>query len=119
MINLKNFRDKKVGVLGLGKSGISVVRAVERAGGSVVCWDDDIEKRNSLEIDRDNIKNLHDENLIKRLDLLVVSPGIPHLYPKPHDTVRMAYKLNLKVENDIGIFFSNHIQQSYKKFSKL
>ena len=38
MINLKNLRDKKIGVLGLEKTGLSVVKAVEEAGGVLICW---------------------------------------------------------------------------------
>jgi UDP-N-acetylmuramoylalanine--D-glutamate ligase len=114
MINLKNFRDKKVGVLGLGKTGVSAMRAILQAGGVVVCWDDDKEKRDKLENGERSLKNLNDKNLIKGLDLLVVSPGIPHLYPNPHEVVNLAYKYNVKVENDIGLFFSNHIQADYE-----
>ena len=114
MINLKNFRKKKVGVLGLGKTGVSVMRAVLQAGGIGFCWDDDKEKRDELEGGKRSLKNLNDKNLIKGLDLLVVSPGIPHLYPNPHAVVNLAYRYNVKVENDIGLFFSNHIQNDYE-----
>ena len=48
MINLKSLRNKKVGVLGLEKTGLSVIKAVEQAGGSLICWDDDEEKRDKV-----------------------------------------------------------------------
>ena len=50
------------------------------------------------------IKDLKNKNLLRELDLLIVSPGIPHLFPKPH-AVSLAYELNIRVDNDIGLFF--------------
>ena len=79
MINLKNLRSKKVGILGLGKTGLSVVRAVEQAGALLTCWDDDKEKRGNLEVEGVNVKDLNNKNLLRELDLLIVSPGIAHL----------------------------------------
>ncbi len=117
MINLKSLRDKKIGVLGLEKTGLSVVKAVEKAGGLLICWDDDKEKRDNLENNGVTVRDLNDKNLMRELDLLVVSPGIPHLYPKPHPIVTLAYKLNIKVDNDIGLFFSNHVEEEYKTFN--
>ncbi len=115
-MNLNILRDKKIGVLGLGKTGLSVVKAVEEAGGSLICWDDDKRKRDKLENNGVCVKDLNDKTLIRELDLLVVSPGVAHLYPKPHPIVSLAYKLNIKVDNDIGLFFSSHIEEEYKTF---
>ena len=117
MINLKNLRNKKVGVLGLEKTGLSVVNAVRQAGGLLICWDDDKEKRDKLKVSGIIVKDLNDKKLIKELDLLVVSPGVPHLYPNAHPIVKLAYELNIRVDNDIGLFFSAHIQEEYETFS--
>ena len=118
MINLKNLRDKKIGVLGLEKTGLSVVKAVQEVGGLLICWDDDKGKRDNLEKNGITVGDLNDKNLIKELDLLVVSPGVPHLYPKPHPIIALAYKLNIRVDNDIGLFFSSHIEEDYKTFNR-
>ena len=83
-----------MGVLGLEKTGLSVVKAVEQAGGLLICWDDNKEKRDKIEVNGITVKDLNDRNLIRELDLLVVSPGVPHLYPKPHPIITLAYKLN-------------------------
>ena len=116
MLNLKNLRNKKVGILGLGKTGLSVVKALEQAGALLTCWDDDKEKRANLGVKGVNVKDLKNKNLLRELDLLIVSPGIPHLYPEPHAVVSLAYELNIRVDNDIGLFFSSHIQDEYKTF---
>ena len=118
MINLKNLRDKKIGVLGLEKTGLSVVKAVQEVGGLLICWDDDKGKRDNLEKNGITVGDLNDKNLIKELDLLVVSPGVPHLYPKPHPIISLAYKLNIRVDNDIGLFFSSHIEEDHKTFNR-
>ena len=36
---------------------------------------------------------------------LIVSPGIPHLYPAPHTVVAAAWQAGVPVDNDIGLFF--------------
>jgi UDP-N-acetylmuramoylalanine--D-glutamate ligase len=36
---------------------------------------------------------------------LIVSPGIPHLYPKPHPAIAAALLAGVPVDNDIGLFF--------------
>ena len=41
MVNLGHLRNKKVGVLGLGKTGLSVARALEKVGVLLFCWDDE------------------------------------------------------------------------------
>ena len=116
MIDLKNLRSKKVGVLGLEKTGLSVIKAVQQAGGLLICWDDDKHKRDNLTIDGVTVRDLNDKSIIRELDLLVVSPGVPHLYPEAHPIVTMAYELNIRVDNDIGLFFSNHVQEEYESF---
>ena len=61
MINLKNLRNKKVGVLGLEKTGLSVVKAVEQAGGLLICWDDNKEKRDKIKVNGITVKDLNDK----------------------------------------------------------
>jgi UDP-N-acetylmuramoylalanine--D-glutamate ligase len=36
---------------------------------------------------------------------MIVSPGIPHLYPEPHRAIRAAWAAQVPVDNDIGLFF--------------
>ena len=62
MLNLRNLRNKKVGVLGLGKTGLSVVNALEQAGALLTCWDDDKEKRINSEVEGINVKDLNNKN---------------------------------------------------------
>ncbi len=114
MLNLENLKKKKVGILGLGKTGLSVLRAMVQAGALLTCWDDKKENRVGPGLVSVNVKDLNNKNLLRELDLLVISPGIPHLYPKPHPVVSLAYELNIRVDNDIGLFFSSHVQDDYE-----
>ena len=105
-----------MGVLGLEKTGLSVIKAVQQAGGLLICWDDNKLKRDNLKVDGVTVRDLNDKKIIRELDLLVVSPGVPHLYPEAHPIVTLAYELNIRVDNDIGLFFSNHVQEEYEAF---
>lgn len=45
MIPVRGYRGAQVGVLGLGRSGLSAARALEAGGATVLCWDDGAEAR--------------------------------------------------------------------------
>ena len=68
-----------MGVLGLEKTGLSVIKAVQQAGGLLICWDDDKHKRDNLTVDGVTVKDLNDKNIIRELDLLVVSLSLIHI----------------------------------------
>lgn len=55
-------------------------------------------------------ERIWEENRISRL---IVSPGIPHLYPEPHPIIRMALNRGIPVDNDIGLFF--HFHEHFKQ----
>lgn len=83
MKNLDTLAERRVGVLGLGRSGRAATRLLERAGASVYASDlaDDQELQTwasevrgpRVEIDLGG----HDVPTLEDCDLLVVSPGIP------------------------------------------
>ena len=45
MIAVETYRDRKVAVMGLGRTGLSVVRTLVDGGAEIVCWDDDPGRR--------------------------------------------------------------------------
>ena len=81
MIVPSSYKDKTVAVLGLGKSGASAERALKEAGANVLVWDD--------KSDRDDLVELTTANW-STIDLLVMSPGIPHTFPTPHPVADLA-----------------------------
>ncbi len=105
MIPVTGFQGARVGVLGLGRSGLSAARAL-RAGGAVpVCWDDNELARDVAEADGFEIKDLSRQGAFDDIASLIVSPGIPHLYPTPNKVVAAAMAVGVPVDNDIGLFF--------------
>ena len=106
MLNLGDLSGKGFLVLGVGRSGLSAYRCLEACGARVRAWDDDAERRRMA---LDNGLLLSDPGLpdaLSGLDAVVVSPGVPHLYPRPSPSVARALEAGVPLDNDIGLFFS-------------
>jgi UDP-N-acetylmuramoylalanine--D-glutamate ligase len=52
-----------------------------------------------------DIADLTREREAASIARLIVSPGIPHLYPQPHLAVAQALAEGVPVDNDVGLFF--------------
>lgn len=107
MLNLSLFSGKKFGVLGLGKSGSATALALQNNGAQVVAWDDISESRKSAESQGIVIKPF-DTIMLSGLDVLVVSPGVPLTYPKPHPVIVLAKELNIPLTGDLDLFYKAH-----------
>lgn len=105
MVTLKQYQGARIGVLGLGSSGLATVTALHAAGADVIGWDDSASARRAVAdrgvtvIDSDQLTPVAD------LDKLIVSPGIPHLFPEPHPVVRAALAAGVAIDNDVGLLF--------------
>ncbi len=77
MIDLYYFKDLPVAVLGLGKSGLSAARALQKSGADVWAWDDSEERRAPAAAEGIPLVNLTGCDW-RELTSLVISPGIPH-----------------------------------------
>ena len=105
MIPVTGFEGRKIAVLGLGRSGLAAARAL-RAGGAIpVCWDDNPQARERAEAEGCETSDLGRVGAFDDIAWLVVSPGIPHLYPEPNKVVAAAWDAGVPVDNDIGLFF--------------
>ncbi|MEO0485911.1 MAG: UDP-N-acetylmuramoyl-L-alanine--D-glutamate ligase [Pseudomonadota bacterium] len=114
MIPATGFHGRKVAVLGMGRSGLSVAKALEAGGAEPLCWDDS-------EAGRDRASEAGFEvtdprRVIDDIACLVTSPGIPHLYPKPHPAIAAALAAGVPVDNDIGLFFRSFASQDWIRF---
>lgn len=105
MIPVPGFAGRTVGVLGLGRTGLSAARALKAGGATPLCWDDGEAGRAAAEAEGFEIADLRKDHALDRLSWLVTSPGIPNLYPKPHPAIEAAYRRGIPVDNDIGLFF--------------
>ena len=100
-------KKRKIAVLGLGLTGISIINYFKNSENELICWDDDIIKRNQFINEYIKIHDLSDPNIWVNIDLLLISPGIPYLYPNPHPAVINALDNSVRIDNDIGLFFEN------------
>ena len=105
MIPVSGFEGRVVAVLGLGRSGLSAARALRAGEADVLVWDDNPEARARAEAEGFVARDLAREGGFDGVDWLVVSPGIPHLYPSPNPVVSAAWTAGVPVDNDIGLFF--------------
>jgi len=106
----------RVAVLGLGRSGLSAARAL-RAGGAVpICWDDNPVARAAAEMEDFDCIELGKQGAFEDIARLIVSPGIPHLYPTPNPVVAAALRAGVPVDNDIGLFFQSFATSEWNGF---
>jgi UDP-N-acetylmuramoylalanine--D-glutamate ligase len=105
MIAVRGFEGRKVAVLGLGRSGLTAARALAAGGAEPLVWDDGAEGRATAAAEGFTLRDLSRDGAFRDIACLVVSPGIPHLYPAPNPAIRAALEAGVPVDNDIGLFF--------------
>lgn len=105
MIPVVGYEGAHVAILGLGRSGLSAARALKAGGALPVCWDDNPAAREMAYEEGFDIQDLSHPGAFEDMACLIVSPGIPHLYPRPNKVVAAAQEAGVPVDNDIGLFF--------------
>lgn len=116
MIPVQGVENQTIAVLGLGRSGRATAAALTEGGASVVVWDDGADTREQAEADGMTVLDLTRDTNWTGISALITSPGIPHLYPKPHPVIAKAYDLGIPVDNDIGLFFRSFATRDWEMF---
>ncbi|MEO0772549.1 MAG: UDP-N-acetylmuramoyl-L-alanine--D-glutamate ligase [Pseudomonadota bacterium] len=116
MIPVRGSEGARVAVLGLGRSGLSAAKALRAGGAEVLCWDDSPLARAAAEAEELPLRDLSKQGAFEDVDLLVVSPGIPHLYPAPNPIIARAMADGVPVDNDIGLFFRSLANEDWARF---
>ena len=116
MIPVRGYEGARVGVLGLGRSGLATARALAVGGAIPVVWDDSPEGRDKAAAEGFTCADPLRGGVIETLAALVVSPGIPHLYPAPHPVIAAAQAAGVPVDNDIGLFFRSLATPAWDSF---
>ena len=116
MIPVLGYQGRKVAVLGLGRSGQAAARALMAGGAEPLCWDDSAEAREAAEGRGLIVEDLTHANALADMAALIVSPGIPHLYPEPHRAIAAAMEAGVPVDNDIGLFFRSFATPDWDMF---
>ncbi|WP_374636463.1 UDP-N-acetylmuramoyl-L-alanine--D-glutamate ligase [Paracoccus sp. (in: a-proteobacteria)] len=116
MIPVQGVENQTIAVLGLGRSGRATAAALAEGGAHVVVWDDGADTREQAQADGMTVLDLTRDANWDGISALISSPGIPHLYPKPHPVIAKAYELGVPVDNDIGLFFRSFAIRDWEQF---
>ncbi len=116
MIPVQGVENQTIAVLGLGRSGRATAAALAEGGAHVVVWDDGADTREQAQADGMTVLDLTRDANWDGISALISSPGIPHLYPKPHPVIARAYELGVPVDNDIGLFFRSFATRDWDMF---
>ncbi len=87
-----------VGIVGLGKSGIACYNRAKQSGIEVITYDDN--KICPKLINKNEFKHPKKWDW-KKLKTLIISPGIPHNYPKPHYSILLANSNNVEIISEV------------------
>ena len=107
MIPVRGLTGARVVVLGMGRSGLSAAHALEAGGATALCWDDSTDARDRAETEGLTIHDVSRREAWEGVARMIVSPGIPHLYPEPNKWIARAMAEGVPIDNDIGLFFQS------------
>jgi UDP-N-acetylmuramoylalanine--D-glutamate ligase len=116
MIPVQGYSGTTVAVLGLGRTGLTAARALEAGGAATVVWDDNADSRAKAEAEGLTLRDLTKQGGFEDVSALIVSPGIPHLYPAPNPVIAAANAAGVPVDNDIGLFFRSFATAAWNDF---
>lgn len=114
---------KKIGIFGLGKTGISAYEYLHRhekpqpgtpEDYHIICYDDNDKNRKDFiaKFGPEPLKHIQDPEW-QSLDYIVLSPGVPLHFPKPHDIVKLAQRYNIPITSDIELFYNANQEAKY------
>jgi UDP-N-acetylmuramoylalanine--D-glutamate ligase len=118
MIPVQGYEGRRVAVLGLGRSGLAAARALAAGGAEPLVWDDSAEARGAAEAAGFLCHDLGRAGAFDDVAALIVSPGIPHLYPSPNPIIAAAWEAGVPVDNDIGLFFRSFATGDWDQFGQ-
>lgn len=75
MIPVSNYKNQLVVVMGLGRTGLSSVQALQAGGANVIAWDDNVQNQTNIPLQPPEQIDW------TQVAALILSPGISHLHP--------------------------------------
>src|SRR5690625_1438065 len=102
MIDLSHLKGRSFAVLGLGATGMAAAEALKAAGVTVTVWDDGLVGRTWADRAGVPLRPFETEGF-GEADSLVLSPGIPRSWPRPHPVVARAEREGVALVSDIDL----------------
>ncbi|MET3589541.1 UDP-N-acetylmuramoylalanine--D-glutamate ligase [Bartonella silvatica] len=101
-------------LFGLGRSGLATAQALMSGGAEVVAWDENVACVQEASQKNIPTRDLRHEDWSEFV-ALILAPGIPLTYPKPHWIVDKARQADVEIVGDIELFVRarNHFLQQY------
>jgi UDP-N-acetylmuramoylalanine--D-glutamate ligase len=103
MIPITCFAGKRLGVFGLGLSGIAAAQALAAGGAEPHVWDDKPDSRAAAAALDLRVTDLSEADW-SAFAALILAPGVPLTHPKPHWTVERAHAAGVEVIGDTELF---------------
>jgi UDP-N-acetylmuramoylalanine--D-glutamate ligase len=97
------FSGQRIAVVGLGKAGLPAALRLAGWGAEVVAWDDGAAQREAAERAGLVVRDVTAGPFA--FDALLLSPGIPHLLPKPHPAALRAHAAGVPILSDVEFLF--------------
>jgi len=101
MLVPRNMSGKRVGILGLGLSGMAAAQALSAAGAGCFLHDDHRDAATPLP-EAATVTDWRDWPWAQ-LDAMVISPGIPHAHPEPHPAAARAAATGVPVISEVEL----------------
>ncbi|AAW71096.1 UDP-N-acetylmuramoyl-L-alanine--D-glutamate ligase [Wolbachia endosymbiont of Brugia malayi] len=104
-MQLSKYKNQSVAVFGLGKTGLSVINVLIKSGAKAYAWDDSKEQMANAKTMYKECNFIHPKKYDwHEIKALILSPGVPISYPKPHWIVKLARSFDCKIKSDIELF---------------
>jgi UDP-N-acetylmuramoylalanine--D-glutamate ligase len=97
------FAGQRIAVVGLGRAGLPAAVRLAGWGAEVTCWDDGAPARAAAEAAGFTVRDPSAGRF--GFDALLLSPGIPHLLPRPHPAAVAARAAGVPVLCDVEFLF--------------
>ncbi|HYZ64262.1 MAG TPA: UDP-N-acetylmuramoyl-L-alanine--D-glutamate ligase, partial [Acetobacteraceae bacterium] len=94
------FAGERYAVVGLGRNGMPVAKALSAMGAEVAVWDDDVGRRAAAPFPL-----LGSPMSLRGFTALVLSPGIPHALPQPHPAAQAARAARIPILSDAELLY--------------
>lgn len=103
-----------IGIYGLGITGESSYRYLKNLNCDIIAWDDNIENREQFNVNNPSsqLVDINKDEWLK-INLLILSPGVPLKFPTPHQVVKIALENNIEIITDIDLLYLTNPNAKY------